>query len=116
MSTIADYTAAPYDVKLTQGDTLRETFVFKDTDGTILDLTGYTFESQVRQTAAGSAVATFDITVDAETATVVRSLGTAVTTGLSGRYVHDLQWLDPDARRRTLIGGRLDVSAEVTRA
>jgi hypothetical protein len=54
MSTVADYTPAPYDVKLTQGDTLRETFVFRDADGGLLDLGGYSFASQVRQTAAGS--------------------------------------------------------------
>jgi hypothetical protein len=116
MSTVADYTPAPYDVRMTQGDTLRETFVFKDTDGTLLDLFGYTFFSQVRQTAAGSAIATFDITVDLDESKVVRSLGTAVTAGLDGRFVHDLQWKDPDDRVRTLIGGRFDVRAEVSRA
>jgi len=116
MSTVADYTPAPYDVKMTQGDTLRETFVFRNTDGSLMDLNGYTFLSQVRQTAAGSAVATFDISVDADEAKVVRSLGTAVTSGLSGRFVHDLQWKDPDDRVRTLIGGGFDVRSEVSRA
>jgi hypothetical protein len=28
MSTVADYSAAPYDVRMTQGDTLTETFRF----------------------------------------------------------------------------------------
>jgi hypothetical protein len=116
MSTIADYSAAPYDVKLTQGDTLRETFIFRDADGSLLDLVGYSFASQVRQTAAGAAVATFDITVDTDSSTVVRELGTAVTAGLVGRFVHDLHWLDPDSRVRTLLGGRFEVVAEVTRA
>jgi hypothetical protein len=116
MSTLADYTPAPYDVRMTQGDDLRETFVFRDTDGTLLDLGGYAFASQVRQTAAGSAVATFDITIDTDESKVVRSLGTAVTSGLLGRFVHDMQWTDPDGDVRTLIGGRFDVSAEVTRA
>jgi phosphate-selective porin len=116
MSTVADYTPAPYDVKMVQGDTLRETFVFRDTDGSLLDLFGYTFASQVRATAAGSAVATFDITVDLNESKVVRTLGTAVTSGLLGRFVHDFQWTDPEDRVRTLIGGRFDVQAEVSRA
>jgi len=112
----ADYTAAPYDVKLTQGDTLKETFVFRDADGDLLALGGYAFSSQVRATAAGSAVATFTITVDTDTSTVVRTIGTAVTSGLLGKYVHDMQWTDPDGDRRTLISGQLEVVAEVTRA
>jgi hypothetical protein len=116
MSTVADYTPAPYDVRMTQGDTLTETFVFRDTDGSLLGLAGYEFFSQVRVTAAGSAVATFDITVDLDESKVVRTLGTAVTAGLDGRFVHDLQWKDPDDRVRTLIGGRFDVRAEVSRA
>jgi hypothetical protein len=116
MSTVADYLPAPYDVRLTQGDTFEETFVFKDADGTLLGLAGYEFFSQVRVSAAGSAVATFNITVDLDESKVVRSLGTAVTSGLEGRFVHDFQWKDPDDRVRTLIGGRFDVRAEVSRA
>jgi hypothetical protein len=116
MGVQADYTAAPYDVKMTQGDTLTETFVFRDEDGSLLGLGGYTFLSQVRQSAAGTAVATFTISVDTDTSTVVRSLGTAVTAGLSGKYVHDLQWTDPESRVRTLIAGEFEVVAEVTRA
>ena len=116
MSTFADYSAAPYEVRMVQGDSLRETFVFRDGDGSLLDLAGYTFASQVRQTAAGTAVATFDITVDVGAASVVRSLGTAVTAGLEGRFVHDFQWTEPDGLRRTLLGGGFTVVAEVTRA
>lgn len=116
MSTTADYTAAPYDVKMTQGDDLVETFVFRDADGDLLALGGYSFASQVRATAAGTAIASFTITVDTDTSTVVRSLGTAVTNGLLGSYVQDMQWTDPDGDRRTLISGELEVVAEVTRA
>jgi hypothetical protein len=116
MSTVADYSAAPYDVRMTQGDTLTETFRFRDEDGGLLALGGYTFLSQVRVSPAGTAVATFTITVDTDTSTVVRSLGTAVTAGLEGRYVHDFQWTDPELRVRTLIAGDFEVVAEVSRA
>lgn len=114
--TVADYSAAPYHLKMTQGDTLTETFVFRDADGDLLALGGYSFSSQVRETAAGTAIASFSITVDTDTSTVVRSLGTAITAGLEGKYVHDLQWTDPDSKVRTLISGEFTVVAEVTRA
>lgn len=112
----ADYSAAPYNVRLTQGDTFRETFVFRNADGSLLDLTGLTFASQVRETAAGAALATMTIDVTgAASGQVVRSLGTAVTAGLSGRLVHDLQQTDSDGVRRTLLGGEFTVVDEVTR-
>ena len=116
MATLADFSPAPYTVRMTQGDTLSETFVFRDQDGELIDLTGFVFASQVRQTAAGSAVATFDIdTSEASEGRVVRSLGTAVTSPLLGRFVHDFEVTEPDGSRRTLLGGLFEVVAEVTR-
>jgi hypothetical protein len=83
-----DYSAAVYDVVMTQGDTFREDFVVRNTDGSLLALGGYTFASQVRRTAAGTAVVTMDLTVDTDTSTVTRTFGTAVSAGLApGTYV-----------------------------
>lgn len=116
MSTFADYSPAPYEVRMVQGDSFKETFVFRDTAGALIDLTGFTFASQVRQTAAGSAVATFSIDVsEAAAGRVSRSLGTAVTGGLVGRFVHDFEVTEPDGSRRTLLGGAFVGVAEVTR-
>jgi hypothetical protein len=111
-----DYSAAVYDVIMQQNDTFTEEFVLRDTDGGLLALGGYTFQSQLRQTAAGSLVATMTCTVDTDTATVTRTLGTAVTAGIApGLYVHDMHWIDPDGDVRTLIAGRFTVKADVTR-
>lgn len=112
----ADYSAAVYDVVMTQGDTFREEFVLRDVDGALLDLDGSVFQSQVRQTAAGTAVATMTVTLDVEAARVVRTFGTAVSAGIApGVYVHDMHWTDDELRVRTLIAGRFTVKAEVTR-
>lgn len=116
MAALGDYSAAVYDVVMTQGDTFLEEFVLRDTDGGLLDLGGYAFASQVRQTAAGSAVVTMDLTVDVNLSKVTRSFGTAVSAGLApGVYVHDMHWTDPEDRVRTLVAGRFTVKAEVTR-
>ena len=91
----ADYSAAVYDVVMQQNDT---------------------FESQLRATAAGTVVATMTCTVDTDTATVTRAMGTAVTSAIEpGTYVHDMHWIDPDGDVRTLIAGRFTVKADVTR-
>ena len=113
----ADYSAAVYDVVMQQRDTFEEQFIVRDTDGELLALGGYTFQSQVRDTAASTAVvATMTCTVDTDTATVTRSMGTAITAGIAaGTYVHDMHWIDPDGDVRTLIAGRFTVKADVTR-
>ena len=112
-----DYSAAVYDVVMQQRDSFEEQFIVRDTDGGLMGLGGYTFQSQIRDTAASTAVvATMTCTVDTDTATVTRAMGTAVTAGIAaGIYVHDMHWVDPDGDVRTLIAGRFTVKADVTR-
>ena len=47
MSALADYTAAVYDVRMTQGDSFVEELLMEDGDGDPIDLTGYSFASQL---------------------------------------------------------------------
>jgi len=113
MSTLADYTAAVYDVRMTQGDSFVEELLMEDGEGDALDLTGYSFKSQLRRTADNGLVAEFAISVDGST--VTRSLNTAVTANLEGTYVHDFQWTDPSGKVRTLVSGEFEIEPEVTR-
>jgi hypothetical protein len=113
VSTLADYTAAVYDVRMTQGDSFIEELLMEDGEGDALDLAGYTFRSQIRRTADNGLVAEFTIAVDGPT--VTRSLLPSVTSGLEGIYVHDFQWTDPQGNIRTLLSGNFEIEAEVTR-
>ncbi len=113
MSVLADYTAAIYDVRMTQGDTFSEELVIEDDEGNPLDLTGYSFRSQLRRTADNDLVAEFSILINGPR--VIRSLPSSVTSGLRDSYVHDFQWTDPSERIRTLFSGRFEVEDEVTR-
>lgn len=113
MSTFADYTAAVYDVRMTQGDTFIEELLMEDGEGDPIDLTGYTFASQLRRTADNGLVADFTITVNGST--VTRSLEPAVTSDLDGVYVHDFQWTLPNGTIRTLLSGNFEIEPEVTR-
>jgi hypothetical protein len=110
---LADYTAAVYDVRMTQGDSFVEELLMEDGEGDALDLTGYTFRSQLRRTADNGLVAEFAISVSGST--VTRSLNAGVTANLDGTYVHDFQWTDPSGRIRTLLSGEFEIEAEVTR-
>jgi hypothetical protein len=110
---LADYTAAVYDVRMTQGDSFIEELLMEDGEGEALDLTGYSFKSQLRRTADNGLVAEFAISVSGST--VTRSLNPSVTANLDGTYVHDFQWTDPSGRIRTLLSGEFEIEAEVTR-
>jgi hypothetical protein len=113
LSTLADYTAAVYDVRMTQGDTFIEELLMEDGEGDALDLSGYTFRSQLRRTADNGLVAEFAISVSGST--VTRSLAPAVTSGLSGTYVHDFPVDEPAGPDSTLLSGTFEIEAEVTR-
>jgi hypothetical protein len=113
VSVLADYSAAAYDVRMVQGDSFVEELLMEDGEGDAIDLTGYTFRSQLRRTADNGLVAEFGISVSGST--VTRSLAPLVTAALDGTYVHDFQWTDPQGRIRTLLSGNFEIEAEVTR-
>jgi len=115
MSTFADYTAAIYDVRIVQGDTFSEPILLEDSDGEAIDLTGFSFRSQLRRTADDSLVAEFSMSTDLPTSTVTRTLSAGITAGLEGTYVHDFQWTNPSGQVRTLLSGDFEIEPEVTR-
>lgn len=115
MATFADYSATPYDVRITQGDTFSEALLMEDGDGDPIDLTGYSFASQLRRTADDSLIANFAVSVDISTSTVTRTLSPTVTRTLAGTYVHDFQQTNPSGQVRTLFSGELEIEPEVTR-
>lgn len=108
-----DYSGADYDIRITQGDDLVETFTFQDEDGEDISLAGYSFMSQIRRTADGDIVAPFTISVSGNA--VTRRIAASVTKDFSGEYVHDFQWRTPDNIIRTLITGKVEIEPEVTR-
>jgi len=113
LSTFADYSAAPYDVRIVQGDDFIEPITLEDGESEAINLSGYTFKSQLRRSADNGLVAEFSISVSGNV--VTRSLTSAVTTDLDGVYVHDFQWRNPQGRIRTLLAGQFEVVPEVTR-
>ena len=115
MSAFTDYSGSPYDVRMTQGDTFIERILFEDGESEAIDLSDYSFSSQLRRRADNGLVAEFAITIDGESATVIRSLEPVVTSNLDGVYVHDLQWIDPEGNVRTLFTGTFEIEPEVTR-
>lgn len=111
--------ASPAELPITirTGDTEQITVTVKDSNGSPVDITGRTYASQIRATAASTAVlATFSCSVTNGTGGVfVCTLGTAVTGALSaGQAVYDVQE-NASGVVTTLLAGPVYVVQDVTR-
>lgn len=111
--------AATYDLLIEQGATFDQEFIWKDSTGTPIDLTGYTARMKIRQ-----------LKTDAEIISLTSSSGITIASGGSitilitatqtaalptcrGRY--DLELQDSTGVVTRLLQGDVEISAEVTR-
>jgi hypothetical protein len=108
---------AEYPLTIRTGDTEQVTVRVRDAAGSAVNITGRTYSSQIRSSAASTAVlATFTCTVTNGTAgTFVCTLGTAVTGALSaGQAVYDIQE-NASGVVTTLLAGPVFIVQDVTR-
>jgi hypothetical protein len=114
--------AGSYDIYIEQGATLSLPIVWKDSAGTIINITGYTARMQVRQSVNSSTIlltATTEngkLVIDGSAGKVTISLSatdTAAITWLTG--VYDLELVSSGGVVTRLLEGSVVVSREVTR-
>lgn len=112
----------PYDFTVFQGDDHGFTVVYKNPDGTVKPLTGYTARMQGRP-AYDSDETVFDLedgdglTITASEGKVAVALGNALTATITpGVYVYDLEITSPAGAKKKLVFGKMTVLAEVTKA
>lgn len=109
---------ATYDVCLKRGDTWRNTFIVKDDNGVVIDLTGYTFFVQVRRVADDPETPLLDLSIgNGLTVTAVDGQIDLVAQTESldaGDYVWDLQ-ANNGSIVETLLAGAWQLVQDVTR-
>lgn len=100
-----------------QGTDFSVTVDVTDTDGSVLDLDGYTASAQIRKTYTSSSVsATFGTSISAAAGQVTLTLSDTVTAGLSaGRYVYDLNIESSGGQVTRVVEGQAIVTPGVTR-
>jgi hypothetical protein len=111
--------ASPAELPITirTGDTEQLTVTVKDDAGVAVNITGRTYSSQIRATAASTAVlATFTCSVTNGTAGIFQcTMGTAITGALSaGQAVYDVQE-NASGVVTTLLAGPVFIVQDVTR-
>ena len=113
--------AATYNCIVDQGADWYVTFVYKDSSGTAINLTGYTAAMMVRDTYANSATvlsltSSSGITITPLTGTLqVRATATQTAAIAAGSYVYDLEIASAGGIKTRLVQGKITISPEVTR-
>tara|TARA_B100001769_G_C22086608_1_gene585792 strand:- start:245 stop:589 length:345 start_codon:yes stop_codon:yes gene_type:complete len=102
---------------LNTGTTFSQTFTLEDSESnSVLDLTGYSVNSQMKKHPSSSTKTTFDATVLNASGGVIRvGLSSTASLGLkSGRYVYDVLITDSSNTVTRVVEGSVLVRAGVT--
>ena len=99
-----------------QGSTFTTDLTMTDDSGNILDLSGYSANSQMRKWyTSTNATATFSTSVNSVTGVITLSLTANQTSSItSGRYVYDVEINDGSVVSR-IVEGIVTVTPQVTR-
>lgn len=113
--------AAQYDFTIEQGATLEKTFVWKDGDGVVVNLSAYTARMQVRQSPSATDVLQSLTTTDSTIVlggalgTITLSLSATATAAITWRRgKYDLELVSGDGTVTRLLEGVITVSKEIT--
>ena len=117
--------AARYDITIEQGSKFESTIIYKDSNGNIVDLTGYTAEMQIRETVASAttlitlSTSNGRITITGASGQIDLSINATDTDDLDfERGVYDLEITPASGADNTIriLQGKVALSKEVTRA
>ena len=100
-----------------QGSDFSTTVSLTDSNGDILNLTGYTALAQVRKTYGSTTIAaTFTTAIAAATGQLTMSLTDTITAGMtSGRYVYDVLLTDSSGDKTRVLEGQAILTPGVSR-
>jgi len=111
--------AANYDILIEQGATYSQEFVWKDSEGDPVDLTGYTARMKIRQLKTDNVIVSLTsgsgITLgnDGSITLFISASSTELLPLCKGRY--DLELVNGGGIVTRLLQGQVTISAEVTR-
>ena len=110
--------AAVSNLYIDQGADFSTTLSLTDSNGDVLNLTGYSALGQMRKTFGSSTIsATLGVWVTAATGQVTLTLTDVITAGLSsGRYVYHILLTDSSGDKTRILEGHATVTPSVSRS
>ena len=108
--------AAKANIVVDQGSTFTTYLSLSDTDGNILDLTGYTAYGQIRKWYTSTSYVTLNLSIENPTQGNISLVLDANTTAAMspGKYVYDIDTIDSFGTITRVIEGILTVTPTVT--
>ena len=99
-----------------QGSDFSSVVTVSNSDGALVDLTGYTYRGQIRKTYSSSTAVDFTVTANTPTNGELTITLTAAQTGAmkAGRFVYDVE-IDLANVVTRVVEGQLEVTPRVTR-
>jgi hypothetical protein len=108
--------ATKANITIDQGTTFSTTITLADEDNVLIDLTGYTANSQIRKHYSSSNSQSFSVTLGGIQGTMTLSLTSTQTSNLiAGRYVYDVELTSSSNVVSRIVEGIVTVTPEVTR-
>jgi tRNA threonylcarbamoyladenosine modification (KEOPS) complex Pcc1 subunit len=114
--------AATHNFLIEQGTTFTKSFIWKDSTGSVISLTGFTARMQIRQNVSASSAlltATTEngkIDIVDDQGKIIISLSATDTAALNfNTAVYDLELISSASEVTRLVGGTITLSLEVTR-
>lgn len=124
--TVADFPAAGtigatvkpkrYDIEMYKGDTFSFALKLMNASSVVIDMTGWTVSAQMKTYTNGVVGSTVSGSFTASTPnnTGVVSFTFDSTSLAAGDYIYDVQFTDTSAQKRTFIGGKVTVTADIS--
>lgn len=99
-----------------QGATYATKLNITDTNGSAVDLTGYTAAAQIRKHYTSSNSVSFNTSIQTGTGAVILQLSANATANIAaGRYVYDVELTDSSGKISRIVEGIVTISPNVTR-
>lgn len=99
-----------------QGSTFSTTVTITDTNGNLLNLTGYTGAAQMRKSYTSSTAYNFNVSVGNTSGTITLSMSANTTANIAGgRYLYDVELIDTSNTVSRVFEGIVTVNPNITR-
>lgn len=99
-----------------QGATYNTTVTLTDSNGDVINLTGYSGAAQMRKSYTSSTAYSFDVLIGSTNGTITLSMAANTTAGIpGGRYLYDVELTDTAQNISRVFEGIVTVNPNITR-
>ena len=103
-------------IVIEQGVDYEDSFIIKEPDGSLIDLTGQSGTASIKKHPTSSSSVNFTVGLTTSSGTVTLSMGSSITNTLDeGRYYYDVILTTNNTGRKTkIINGMVKVNPSIT--